>query len=342
MTNLRPFDRAVEAMAGWIRGHQVAAFYLIAFAITWGLGFSYSAVLRGGKYLLIPLASVATCGPALAGILVSAVCNRASRSGSFAAPWIAFAVALVVATLVYLAHQRWVNGAPVSPAIVALTLALAVPVAFVISAAYSRLPTVRRTLASLVHPRGAIGWSLLALALMPTLHLFSVAVGRLLGRQPAPPSVRPASGLALVGVAAIQFLYQFFFYNCIGEEVGWSGFARPRLQARTSPLVASLVMTFFWAIWHAFLWRAEGQPILAAGYWLQTLVRLAPASVIIGWFYNRSRGSILVAGVVHAAANTAFAVLPGVDWRVHTAITYGAALAMVLVDRMWAPMDSSV
>jgi len=32
--------------------------------------------------------------------------------------------------------------------------------------------------------------------------------------------------------------------------------------------------------------------------------------VIIGWFYNRSKGSILVAGITHAAANTAFDFFP--------------------------------
>jgi len=34
----------------WIRCHQVAAFFIITFVITWGLGFSYKAVMSG-KYL---------------------------------------------------------------------------------------------------------------------------------------------------------------------------------------------------------------------------------------------------------------------------------------------------
>jgi len=40
----------------WIESHPVTAFFIITFAITWGLGFSYSAVLSKGMFLLLPLA----------------------------------------------------------------------------------------------------------------------------------------------------------------------------------------------------------------------------------------------------------------------------------------------
>jgi len=30
----------------WIKRHQVAAFFIITFAITWGLGFSHGALRR--------------------------------------------------------------------------------------------------------------------------------------------------------------------------------------------------------------------------------------------------------------------------------------------------------
>ena len=71
----------MNQIVAWIRRHQIIAFYLITFGITWGLGFSYLAVYRG-QVLLAPLAFVATCGPALAGILISAVCNTQPREGS--------------------------------------------------------------------------------------------------------------------------------------------------------------------------------------------------------------------------------------------------------------------
>jgi membrane protease YdiL (CAAX protease family) len=320
---------------GWIRRHQLVAFYAITFVITWGLGFSYDAVMRHDKVWLIPLASIATCGPALAGIVVSRVCNTAPKAGSSRAQWIAFFAALVVVTAVFVAHNTVVNRAPLNPVLVGLVLvAIAPPVAYLISAAYSRVPTVRRYLASLVDPRGALGWALLAIVLLPGLSLLSIAISSWLGRQPTVPTGNPAAGLPLVAMIAITFLYQFFLYNGTGEEAGWSGFARPRLQAQISPLLASLVMTFFWAFWHALYWYGQ-EPIFGPRYWIDTYVRLVPAVVLIGWFYNRSKGSIFVAGVVHAAANTAFAYMPDLDWPVHTVTMYAAAAAMVVLDRMW-------
>jgi membrane protease YdiL (CAAX protease family) len=57
--------------------------------------------------------------------------------------------------------------------------------------------------------------------------------------------------------------------------------------------------------------------------------------VIIGWFYNRSKGSILVAGIAHAAANTASAFFPNLDWMIYILIAAVAMLVMILFDRMW-------
>lgn len=62
---------AMMKPANWIRHHQVAAFFLITFAITWGLGFSFDAVMNEASLLLAPLVFVALCGPALAGIAVT-------------------------------------------------------------------------------------------------------------------------------------------------------------------------------------------------------------------------------------------------------------------------------
>ena len=34
----------MNRIASWIKRHQIVAFFIITFAITWGLGFSYAAV----------------------------------------------------------------------------------------------------------------------------------------------------------------------------------------------------------------------------------------------------------------------------------------------------------
>jgi membrane protease YdiL (CAAX protease family) len=330
----------MNAPTNWIKHHQIIAFFVITFAIAWGLGFSYDAVMNKGTFLLAPLVFVATCGPALAGIIVSTVCNNQPREGTKRTYWIAFLVAWIVSTLVFLANNTYINHAPFSPVMVVFTIVSVVPVAFVISMAYSRIPAVKSYLSSLTRLRGVWGWSILALILSPALVLFSILVSSLLGRQPIAAHHFQATALALVGLVAVKFLYQFFFFNATGEEAGWRGFALPRMQSLTSPLVACLVINFFWPLWHLFFWMAEGRSVFSLEYWVKTYLELLPATVVIGWFYNRSKGSILVAGTAHAAFNTVFAFFPNLNWTVYNSTVAVAALVMIVADRMWKKLPS--
>jgi uncharacterized protein len=329
----------MKKLADWIKNHQLAAFFILTFAITWGLGFSYGAVYKS-QFLLAPLAFVATCGPALAGIIISAVSNTQPRQGSRKAFWIAFCVAWVASTLVFTANNTFINHAPLSPILVGFTLVKVLPVAFVISMSCSRIPTVKNYLSSLIRLRGVLGWALIALVLLPGLILLSIAISRLIDRQLFRDLHFSKSGLTLIGLIAVKFFYQLFFFNATGEEVGWRGFALPRLQTRTSPLIAALILALFWAPWHFFLWQAEGKPVLTWQYWLEQYGILIPVTFIIAWLYNRSKGSILVAGIAHAAANTAFAFLPSTDWRVLAVINFVVALVLILIDRMWKKLPS--
>lgn len=330
----------MNKLTDWIKQHQIVAFFAITFAISWGLGFSYDAVMNKENFLLTPLAVIATCGPALAGIIVTAASITQPRRGTRKAFWIAFFVAWIVSTIVFLANNTFVNQAPFSPVMVGFTFILVVPVAFVISMAYSRIPAVRRYLSSLIRLRGVWGWALLALVLIPALVLLSIPISNLLGSQTIAAHQFPATGLALIGLVVVKFLYQLFFFNATGEEVGWRGFALPRMQSVTSPLVACLVINLFWPLWHLFLWMAEGRSVFSPEYWAQTYLELLPGTVTIGWLYNRSKGSILVAGITHAAANTAFAFFPNLDWPVFVWTSAAAALVMILVDRMWKKLPS--
>jgi len=103
----------------------------------------------------------------------------------------------------------------------------------------------------------------------------------------------------------------FFIYNLVffgfGEEVGWRGFALPRLQAKSSALTASILLTFFWALWHwpLFFYRPN---YLAMGFTgiLGWLFSLFTGSILLTWLYNSSKASILMCAVFHATIDIAF------------------------------------
>lgn len=321
--------------ADWIRGHQIVAFFTITFAITWGLGFSYNAALNKDLVLLFPVVIIATCGPALAGIIISAITGTQPRQGTRKGFWIAFFAAWIASASVFVANNVFINHAPFSPGMVVFIFVIVIPVAFVIASAYSRIPAVRGYLSSLIHLRGVWGWALAGLALFPGIFLLSKAASSLLGLEPVSALRLPESGLTLMGLVSVKFFYQLFFFNATGEETGWRGFALPRLQAHTSPLIAALVIGFFWASWHLFLWQAEGRPVLKWQFWFEMYVAHMLGSLIIVWVCNRAGGNILVAGVTHAAANTVQAFVPMPDWRILLSICLVTALVIILADRMW-------
>jgi membrane protease YdiL (CAAX protease family) len=105
--------------------------------------------------------------------------------------------------------------------------------------------------------------------------------------------------------------FAFLAYNIVsfgyGEEVGWRGFVLPRLQARHSALVSSLLLTLGWALWHIPLFSYRpgylGMNAAGIGGWVLSLVT---GSVLLTWLYNSSRGSLLVVAIFHATIDVVF------------------------------------
>lgn len=82
------------------------------------------------------------------------------------------------------------------------------------------------------------------------------------------------------------------------EELGWRGFALPLLQRRLAPAGAALVLGLVWGVWHlpAFLLAGTQQSAWSFGPFLAGTVAI---SVIATSLYNATRGSILLAAVLH-------------------------------------------
>jgi len=329
----------MQKLTNWIKHHQVVTFYIPALIITWGLEFAYDAVVNRDQFLLLPVVFVGVCGPGLAGIIISAVTNTQPKQGSRKAFWIAFIVAWLVSLLVCIANSKFIEQVPLSLVVIGLFTISVVPVAFVIASAYSRNPSVRSYLASLVRLRGVWGWSIVALLFFPALFLISVPLSAFLGKQPNLSNQFPEVSLSLLVLIAIKFLYQFFFFNATGEETGWRGFVLPRLQARISPLLASIIIGFFWASWHFPYWRSEGRPVLSMEFWIEMWIASILASFLIAWMYNRAKGSILVAGIAHAALNTYQAFAPFSN--LFLLVLSIAAIVVILVDQMWKRLPSN-
>ena len=148
---------------------------------------------------------------------------------------------------------------------------------------------------------------------------------------PAPPLSIWLSLPVLIVVLLIPALF---------EEVGWRGFALPRLQLRYNALVASLILGVIHASWHIPLWFIPGLGFDSLPFPFYALLVIGLA-VIFAWLYNSTSGSLLVIGLFHAAINaypapwgTALQTLPaetqGLNIQIPVAITV-AVFALLVV-----------
>jgi uncharacterized protein len=119
----------------------------------------------------------------------------------------------------------------------------------------------------------------------------------------APPALREGP-LVLLPL----FLLILALTDGLGEELAWRGFALPRLLTRHNALVASLILGVLWALWHLPLVWTEGATLYQQPVWL-FLVDITAKSVLFTWVFLRTRGSVLLAMLLHASTNL-FVVSP--------------------------------
>jgi membrane protease YdiL (CAAX protease family) len=88
------------------------------------------------------------------------------------------------------------------------------------------------------------------------------------------------------------------------EEIGWTGFAYPRMRARFGAVGGAILLGFAWGLWHFPVVDSLGAasphgPALPA-YFAAFVALVIAARCLICWAYLRT-GSVLVAQVVHAS-----------------------------------------
>jgi uncharacterized protein len=148
--------------------------------------------------------------------------------------------------------------------------------------------------------RVGIGWY--GLALIGPVALVFLANGIYIALGGAPPSqwvvVPSGPELAAFGVVLIA--------GSLGEEIGWRGFAQPRLQKRCGALWAAVIVGLLWSTWHLWpIFAPGGLARLTASDLIQTYVRLIATAILYAWIYNSTQSSLFLVMVAHAGHNIA-------------------------------------
>lgn len=150
-----------------------------------------------------------------------------------------------------------------------------------------------------VHPK----WWLLALLGFPALML-AASIGQSLAGTPIrwvlPGDPSPHLPLMTL-VLSIPML-------ALMEEIGWRGYAWPKLLERHGFLLSGTVIGTLWACWHLPLFFIKGMSHQSTPF-LPYLAMAIGLSFWLGWLHSRTR-SILLVTVFHAAVNYS-GLLPG-------------------------------
>lgn len=120
--------------------------------------------------------------------------------------------------------------------------------------------------------------------------------------------------------AASRLLPLFIVFIIVagfGEELGWTGFLTPRLQARYNALTSCIIRALLVGIWHLpLLYYSQTElPSLASfpyaswisqvgfplAFTIMILVFSLPWSILFTWMFNNTRGSLLLVAVLHGS-----------------------------------------
>jgi membrane protease YdiL (CAAX protease family) len=114
----------------------------------------------------------------------------------------------------------------------------------------------------------------------------------------------------------LAFIVVWFGGGPLGEEIGWRGFALPRMQPRYGPLRGTLLLDVLWCFWHLleFLMPTQGG---GPGTGLATFLTnfsmffgmVLALTIILTWVFNNTRGSIFISITAHAGVNTPQVIL---------------------------------
>ncbi len=96
------------------------------------------------------------------------------------------------------------------------------------------------------------------------------------------------------------------------EEVGWRGYALPRLEKRYGIWKANLILGIIWAFWHLPLWFISGTNQVYMNFFGFILLSIG-YSFIMAWIYKLSNNRPFAAIYSHGFANAFVSVFPTID-----------------------------
>lgn len=216
-----------------------------------------------------------------------------------------FSLTFLLAWVLWIAAAAVTAALPLSTGVRALfflpgTFAPGI-VAILLTVRHGGSSAVRALLGRIFKWQVGAQWYLFAVSYVAAAKLAAAVVSRVItGEWPALGQM-PFYLLLLAAVFSTPFQ--------AGEEIGWRGYALPRLSSRIGLAPASVVLGIIWAVWHLPLFFIPDTTTSGQSFPVY-LLSVVALSVAFAWLYWRTGGSLLLVMLLHGAANNTAAIVP--------------------------------
>jgi membrane protease YdiL (CAAX protease family) len=194
-------------------------------------------------------------------------------------------------------------------------------VALWITARTERRPGVRALLLRMVQWQVGWRWYLFAIGYLPAIKLSVALVHRLM--TGSWPRFGTEPWYLIVVAIAISTPFQ------AGEEIGWRGYALPRLASRLGFARASILLGLIWSCWHLPIFFLKGADKYGQSFPVWTL-QVVALSVAITWLYAHTNGSLLLTMLMHSAVNQTVGIVPSANANPGNPFALSVSLVMWL------------
>ena len=307
-----------------IHQYPLLSFFIVTFIFSWLLFLIYILIPNEVSLMLI---IVAIYAPAFSALIISKIIGNKENRNNSLVKWIVFFIIWLIATVTFIINYL-VKVANFSIIILIGAIFLGLLPSIVISSGFSQNPDIKNVFHSYIKPTGHFGFYLFAILYIPLVLLVGIAINLLLG-QPVEWLVLP-TGFELFGLIILTISYTFFFGGGTNEEPGWRGFALPRLQAKFSPLIASLILGIVWGLWHTPIYLPQSGSILQFIVFLLNTLKI---TIMLTWLYNRTKGSVLATALLHSIGNLSFEFIPAT--LAADIIQIIIPIMLIIIDQMW-------
>ncbi len=160
-----------------------------------------------------------------------------------------------------------------------------------------------------------------------------------------PPGVIVVILLELKTFVSVVFTPNFFWMGILFglpagffEEIGWTGYAFPKMREKLGTLSASVVLGLLWGLWHLPVIGYLGTAVPHGTYWLHYFLAFIAAMtamrVLIGWIYVNTK-SVPLAQLMHVSSTGSLVLFspPRVNAAQEAAwyMAYAAVLWVVVI-----------